>query len=150
MTQDFCPQPRGTKARLLALVLTVTIFTGGCQDSAPKYQGGDINAFQAELKESVESGAISLEEAHVELAIAKKQAKRSERKKKNSGNKVSAYGAKLKQQIKDGELTEEEAATKFVEFQKRFSKKKEKSPSNKTQESADSDNKATKADKEAK
>ena len=80
----------------------------------------DINAVRAELREQVDRGILTREEAIVRLAEA--QVKYGSTKKEGGGelpSELKAYGEELKERVAKGELTEEEAKTAWEEAAKK-------------------------------
>jgi len=101
---------------LLALVFTTT----GCSRKEEPAEIRDLNSVRAELKEQVDRGKLTKEEAIVRLAEA--QVRYGSEKKEGGGelpSELKAYGEELKERVAKGELTEEEAKTAWEEAAKK-------------------------------
>lgn len=100
----------------VALILGLAFAMIGCGRKEKPNEVQDINAVRAELREQVDRGKLTREEAIVRLAEA--QVKYGS-KKKEAGSKLSpeleAYSNELKERVAKGEMTEEEAKTAWIE-----------------------------------
>lgn len=71
----------------------------------------DLESFREELKERVNSGEMTPEEAHVHLEVAKQEG----RFKTKESKELKAFVEELTKAVEKGELTEAEAKTRYAE-----------------------------------
>jgi hypothetical protein len=105
---------------LLILVLTFAIVVLNRKKEPDKAK--DIESVRVELREQVDSGKLTKEEAIVRLAEAqaylgsdKKDGKKYE---KNISPELEALGKELKEQLASGEMSEDEAKATWMEAAK--------------------------------
>ena len=107
----------GIVAFSLALLLGLVLTCAGCSKKKEPNEVQDINSVRAELKEQVDQGKLTKEEAIVRLAEA--QVKYGSKKKKEEGSKLppqlEALSKELKGKVEKGELTEDEAKAVWIE-----------------------------------
>ena len=101
----------------VALILGLAFALIGCSRKEKPNEVQDINAVRAELREQVDRGELTKEEAIVRLAEA--QVKYGSKKEKVEGMKLSpeleSYSNELKERVAKGEMTAEEATTAWIE-----------------------------------
>jgi polyhydroxyalkanoate synthesis regulator phasin len=108
----------GAKALCFALILGLALAVAGCSKKEKSNEVQDIDSIRAALKEQVDRGKLTKEEAMVRLAEAMVKYG-SKEKKEEEGSKLSpkleAYGDELKERVAKGEMTAEEAMTAWME-----------------------------------
>jgi polyhydroxyalkanoate synthesis regulator phasin len=106
----------GAKALCLALIPGLALAIAGCSRREKPNEVRDIDSVRAELKEQVDRGKLTKEEAIVRLAEAEVK---YGSKKKEEGSKLppelEVYGDELKERVAKGEMTPEEAKTAWME-----------------------------------
>jgi hypothetical protein len=124
----------GMVAFSFALFLGLLLTCAGCSKKKEPNEVQDINSVRAELKEQVDRGKLTEEQAIVRLAEA--QVKYGS-KKKEEGSKLppelEALSKELKGKVEKGELTEDEAKAAWIEAAGE-AKNKTKSKANKYSE----------------
>jgi hypothetical protein len=110
------------ETRTLGVALTVMLAFAlvGCSKREEPNEVQDINAVRAELREQVDRGKLTREEAIVKLAEA--QVRYGSEKKEGGGelpSELKAFGEELKGRVAKGEMTEEEAETAWEEAAKK-------------------------------
>ncbi len=93
-----------------ALFLGLALTSTGCSKKEEPNKVQDINAVRAELREKVDRGKLTKEEAIVKLAEA--QVKYGSEKKDQDSKlspELEAYGKELKEKMEKGDMTAEEA-----------------------------------------
>ena len=93
-----------------AVFLGLALNTTGCSKKEKPNEVQDINAVRAQLKEQVDRGKLTREEAIVKLVEAQVQYG-SEKKEEGSelSSELAAYGKELKEKVQKGEMTADEA-----------------------------------------
>ena len=99
------------KTQFVALILGLTFAITGCSKKEEPNRVQDIDAVRAQLREQVDRGKLTREEAIVKLAEA--QVKYGSEKKEEEDSKLSpeleAYGKELKEKMERGDMTADEA-----------------------------------------
>lgn len=103
----------GMRAICSTLSLGLALLAAGCSGGKEKNTTRNLEEVRAKLREQVASGALTLEEAQVRLAVATKESRFKGKPKQSPA--LEALGAQLQEQVKKGELTSEEAKAKFAE-----------------------------------
>jgi polyhydroxyalkanoate synthesis regulator phasin len=123
------------RALCFGLVAGLLLVPGGCSRERESSEVRDVNSVRAELKEQVDGGKLTKEEAIVRLAEATRDAKLGPEGKTET--KLSAglevLSKELKEQVAKGELTEEEAKAAWQEAAKEAGSKEIKDPAKGTE-----------------
>jgi len=99
-----------------ALILGLTCAITGCSKKKESYEVRDVNAVRAELREQVERGKLTREEAIVKLAEAQARLGSKQRKKDwKPSPELEALGKELKDKVEEGHMTAEEAKAEWME-----------------------------------
>jgi len=110
----------------LLLILVLTFAIAGLNRKKEPDEAKDIESVRAELREQVDSGKLTKEEAIVRLAetqaylgSGKKNGKKYDKKyEKNISPELEALGKELKEQLASGEISEDEAKAAWIEAAK--------------------------------
>ena len=110
----------------LLLILVLTFAIAGLNRKKEPDEAKDIESVRAELREQVDSGKLTKEEAIVRLAEAqaylgsdKKDGKKYDKKyEKNISPELEALGKELKEQLASGQISEDEAKAAWIEAAK--------------------------------
>ena len=110
----------------LLLILVLTFAIAGLNRKKEPDEAKDIESVRAELREQVDSGKLTKEEAIVRLAetqaylgSGKKDGKKYDKKyEKNISPELEALGKELKEQLASGEINEDEAKAAWIEAAK--------------------------------
>ena len=105
------------------LILCLAIVIIGCGKEEPK-EAQDLESIRADLREQVERGKLTREEAIVKLAEAQAKAGFYDKDKEELSEEMEELTKDLKEQVASGEMTEEEAKEAWMEV---FEKDKDES-----------------------
>jgi hypothetical protein len=97
------------------LVLGLTCAITGCSKKKESYEVRDMNAVRAELREQVDRGTLTREEAIVKLAEAQARLGSKQRMKDwKPSPEFEALGKELKDKVDEGHMTAEEAKAEWM------------------------------------
>jgi hypothetical protein len=102
----------------LLLILVLTFAIAGLNRKKEPDEAKDIESVRAELREQVDSGKLTKEEAIVRLAEAQAYRGSDKKGKKNISPELEALGKELKEQLASGKMSEDEAKAAWIEAAK--------------------------------
>ncbi len=103
------------KTLCFALILGLTCAMTGCSKKKESHEVRDVNAVRAELREQVDRGKLTREEAIVKLAEAQARFGSKQRKKDwKPSPELEALGKELTEKVEEGHMTAEEAKAEWM------------------------------------